>query len=142
MSTDIKDMQPVKKFRGKRFDNGEWVHGSLIGNDIIVGNIVEWDSEYFCTEFWLKVYPVTVGQFNGYFGLNFFEGDIMAIACDCDSEYGCTHGDGIYEIVWDYEAAGFGIKKNGRIWSLDNYGVENMRIVGNRFDNPELLKRE
>ncbi|MDQ0496353.1 hypothetical protein [Paenibacillus brasilensis] len=25
------------KFRGKRLDNGEWFHGYLIGEDVIVG---------------------------------------------------------------------------------------------------------
>jgi hypothetical protein len=45
------------KFRGKRIDNYEWVYGYLIGNDVIVGEIVDWDSDYFNTEFWYKVDP-------------------------------------------------------------------------------------
>ena len=52
------------KFRGKRIDNGELVYGYLIGNDVIVGNIVEWDDEYFNTEFWMKVDPETVELIN------------------------------------------------------------------------------
>jgi hypothetical protein len=53
------------KFRGRRIDNGEWVYGYLIGNEVIVGNVVEWDSEYFNTAFWMKVDPDTVGQYTG-----------------------------------------------------------------------------
>lgn len=53
-------------FRGKRMDNGEWIYGNLIGTDVIVGDIVEWDSDYFCTEFWWKVDPETVGQYTGF----------------------------------------------------------------------------
>ena len=50
-------------FRGKSKSTGEWVEGSLIGNDVIVGKIVEFEEDYFCTEFWYKVDPETVGQF-------------------------------------------------------------------------------
>lgn len=39
-------------FRGKRSDNGEWVYGYLIGNDVIVGEIVLFEDEFFSTEFW------------------------------------------------------------------------------------------
>ena len=52
-------------FRGKRTDNGEWVYGSLIDSDSIVGKIVDFDEEYFIPKFWYKVVPETVGQFTG-----------------------------------------------------------------------------
>ena len=51
-------------FRGKSIETGEWIYGSLIGNDVIVGKIVEFEEDYFCTEFWNKVDPETVGQFS------------------------------------------------------------------------------
>lgn len=53
------------KFRGKRIDSGEWVYGNLIGTDVIVGDIVEFNDEYFNTEFWYKVDSKTVGLFTG-----------------------------------------------------------------------------
>jgi len=56
-------MKRENLYRGKRVDTGEWVEGSLIGNDVIVGKIVEFEEDYFCTEFWYKVDSATVGQY-------------------------------------------------------------------------------
>ena len=67
-------------FRAKRADNGEWIYGSLIGNDVIVGEIVSFEDDYFITEFWLKVIPDTVTQFTGVTdknGTKIFEGDVV-----------------------------------------------------------------
>ncbi|MEC0241999.1 hypothetical protein P4H66_19535 [Paenibacillus dokdonensis] len=130
------------KYRGKRKDNGEWVVGYLIGTDVIVGDIVDWDDEYFCTEFWLKVDPETVGQYCNYYGLEFCDKDIISIACDCDSEYGCSHPDGKYLAVWDEETAGYVLEsmRSGRKYSLDTFGVENMHVIGNGFEDSDLLE--
>ena len=66
--------------RAKRADNGEWIYGSLIGNDVIVGEIVSFEDDYFITEFWIKVIPETVTQFTGVTdkdGIKIFEGDVV-----------------------------------------------------------------
>ena len=130
------------KYRGKRIDNGEWVHGNLIGTDVIVGDIVDWDDEYFCTEFWYKVDPETVGQYSSYYDIKFYDGDIISVDCDCDSEYGCNHLAGRYLVVWNEETAGYALKNlNNRIfYALDNFGEENMHNIGNHWDNPDLLE--
>lgn len=52
------------KFRGKRVDNGEWVHGDLLNTTVDfkpVCSIVSWKSEPYTVE----VIPETVGQFIG-----------------------------------------------------------------------------
>ena len=67
-------------FRAKRADNGKWIYGSLIGNDVIVGEIVDFEEDYFTTEFWLKVIPETATQFTGVTDKNcikIFEGDVV-----------------------------------------------------------------
>lgn len=59
------------EFKGKVAYNDDeeitvvWSCGFLIGTDAIVGNITDWDEEYFCTEYWCKVIPETVGQYTG-----------------------------------------------------------------------------
>ena len=71
-------MKRIHLCRGKRLDNGQWVEGSLIGEDVIVGKIVDFEEDYFTTEFWYKVVPETVGQLWLKVGeLKLFEGDIF-----------------------------------------------------------------
>ena len=53
------------KFRGQREDTKEWVYGSLIEDKYIVGNVIDWNEDYFNTEYWWTVISETVGQFIG-----------------------------------------------------------------------------
>ncbi len=122
-------------FRGKRVDNGEWVEGSLIGNDVIVGKIVEFEEDYFCTEFWYKVDPETVGQFTMRYDKNknrIFEGCLVVNKN--------MHGKKwVVEYRTDSEYVGFVLKEivaNGiSIFTSWN----DIEIIGNIYDNPELL---
>ena len=129
------------KFRGKRLDNGEWVAGHYLTRrtkDEGLQHMISYQDMWGFHE----VDPTTVGQVITYYGKEFAKGDLIAIPCYCDSEYGCSHGDGIYEFCWNQEIAGYALrlKGKGRFESLDNYDVDDMTVIGNRWDNPELLE--
>lgn len=141
--------------RGKRINNGEWVYGYLIGDDVIVGNIVEFNDEYFNTEFWCKVDPETVGQifpFNGKDEKDLYPGDIVKTqhvrSIDGSSD---PLANGAYE---EYEKIGvleyhcgyaFGPRlrwKKGHMMIPNTSTLWRMKAVkiGNIYDNPELLE--
>ena len=42
------------------FSEGSWVEGYLIGDDMIVGNVIEYTSDYIVLEYWYKVDPDSV----------------------------------------------------------------------------------
>lgn len=133
-----------------------WIYGYLIGKDVIVGEIVEFEDEYFYTEFWYRVDPATVGQSTGLLdmnGMEIYEGDIVE----------CTHWffDG-NEIEEHFTAhVGFrdgsftleGIRSRfysdytkekpgtGTCWIGDiNFDESDYKVIGNIYENPELLK--
>ena len=119
-------------FRGKRVDTGEWVEGSLIGNDVIVGKIVEFEEDYFCTEFWYKVDPETVGQFTGMTdkkGKKLFEGDV----------YSMGEKNILYVVIFD-KSQFIGKQVGNRSLAGLEYWKSDIEIIGNIYDNPELLK--
>lgn len=134
-------------FRGKRLDNGEWVEGDL-SQDRDLGTAYVQGFDYYCDEcglqrepFGFEVDPETVGQFTGgvEFGLEgaekrkIFDGDIVQAL----SGYG---GKGVFLVVWNYESARWYWKhlRGTRMF----YGNQafGMKILGNRWDNPELLE--
>lgn len=124
-------MKRENSYRGKRVDTGEWVEGSLIGNDVIVGKIVEFEEDYFCTEFWYKVGPATVGQFTGMTdkkGKKLFEGDV----------YSMGEKNILYIVIFD-KSQFIGKQVSNRSLAGLEYWKSNIEIIGNIHDNPELL---
>ena len=124
------------------------MYGNLIGNDAIVGEIVDFDEDYFTTEFWYKVDPETVGMFTGRLDKNdtkTFEGDIIK-----------APSGRLYVVIWStwvhdekrnkyltdrYEFTGWCISKNG-INPCDTLDSEILQgeVIGSVHDNSELLK--
>ena len=126
-------------FRGKTFIDNEWVYGYLA--------ISPYGEYFIIKKFWrnTKVYvhvdSKTVGQYTGVKDKNgekIFEGDLVTF----HTEYEIDNDDVWYEkepylVKWDNEIAGFEpFYLNGR-WRCD---IVNLRIVGNKWDNPELLE--
>lgn len=121
-------------FRGKRKDNGEWVEGFL--SPI-------WGSLHIGTEF--KAYPInyeTVGQFTGLTdknGKKIFEGDIVK---EWSSHWKTPSKTeiNIYSVVCEYLGSLHLIRKTA--WGENStplYRRSIVEVIGNIYDNPELL---
>lgn len=129
-------MRPIK-FRGKRVDTDEWIYGDLLTSNGTECEISDWDKVDYSR---YDVIPETVGQFTGYLDENkqeVYEDDIVRCIDPDGEEYVTTvrHDGGAFAIDvvscdYDYSAIG---------WAID-VDVEEMRVIGNIYDNPELLE--
>lgn len=135
-------------FKAKRIDNGEWVEGcctecsgkTFVGIDISIGIDI---FEVFCTPLirWLEVDPETLCQFTGLCdknGKKIWENDILM--AHLDESY---PEDVTYETV-EWNVAGWVGCETDSIdrQYLDKFDLEHYEVVGNIFDNPELLQEE
>lgn len=151
------------KFRGKRLDNGEWIYGDLIHIDKSdIGIVTDYDYWQGC-----RVDPETVSQFVGITddsGRELYEGDILEAnykydklgrngGVDPDNDcicYGVVEFDKGY-LAWvinifkcEYPMTEF-VEEGGSETLLNLFGHEygydnsNIKVLGNRFDNPDLL---
>lgn len=139
------------KFRGKRLDNGEWVHGDLLHIDgsclIYFGSKdqtseLEIDRNYvIAVEIFRDeiavVDPSTIGQYTGLKDKNskeIYEGDVLRwFVNDLISTAPVEYRDGAFWMVRDINT-GHGVWND---WLRGEY-----EIFGNIHDNPELLKKE
>lgn len=148
-------------FKAKRRDNGEWVEGFYARIYDSKGNvshrIYPGYAESDCGEFypeWFEVDPDTVGQYivcdkNG---KRIFEGDIIKgdngyISAIMQLEYGSYRPDmffTLYENAYGYIPSqnlyGFFLEsKTEQMLVVDSPYME---VIGNKWDNPELLEGE
>ncbi len=126
------------KFRGKSIDGKEWLYGDLVSSAdkkrfaILVNSKESYDE--------CEVIPKTVGQFTGLLDKNgneIYEGDILRLG---------NSPSGVCEVKWNESLASFciqfffenkvGTRALGE-WVMCERKVE---VIGNIFDNPELLK--
>ena len=151
-------------FRGKRFIGGEWAYGSIITEKNI------FDKDMVMTHIYddkcnvILVIPETVGQYtglcdNGKNGKKIFEGDIVRYTFDAPDEPKATENGlkhRIGRVFWSEWRASFAVTvdRNGsdvlsndiaryvRGRSIYEYvsGVNTVEVIGNIYDNPELLE--
>jgi hypothetical protein len=125
------------KFRGKRIDNSEWVHGDILsgvggGKYIVtlVDDVGTWQSNPRLLH--AKVDPDTVGQYTGLkdkHGKEIYEGDIIKGNKSC-------------LIVIFYKGM-FSGKQQGTNYSepLALWEMQCFENIGNVHDNPELIAK-
>lgn len=132
-------------FKAKRIDNGEWIEGHYTEcrGETFIGIDTSSMFEIFCPPVirWFKVDPKTLCQFTGLYdknGKRIWENDILM-----------AHLDEFYPEDVTYETVEWGIvgwvtHEAGSIdrQYLDEFDTEHFEVVGNIFDNPELLQEE
>ena len=131
-------------FRGKRLDNGEWIQGDIVQFPVHgVVRIVEQESSYKDAE----VDSDTVGQFTGLTdknGRKIFEGDIIHLEYSQVFFGGVYFGEYTAEV--SYKEGCFitdGTNNGDEIETpLSGFDNDEVEIIGNIHDNPELLGGE
>ena len=121
--------------------NKEWIEGDLVRDSDGKPHIVDtkyavyWGGEStFVCEDECEVLPETVGQYTGLTdknGKKVFEGDIV------EAYNLLGESDGIGVVQWSDTFAGWYISKTKGMYCAD---IMSYKIIGNVFDNPELLE--
>lgn len=129
-------MNRTIKFRGKSIYDDKWLLGSLVKiekdsyavipplNNIEIGKSIGL----------YEVYSETVGQFTGLLdkdGKEIYEGDIL------------NNGQRNYFVCWNSERGAWWLKNKDLIYTtpLGFLSIE-LFVVGNIYDNPDLIKEE
>lgn len=118
-------------FRGKTIANGKWSEGTLLVTK--QGCCITPDATVY-----VAVDSETVGQYTGMVdkhGTKIFEGDILAFE-DTDGEL--TN----YEILWFKNKWVVRESNYNAVDDLDLFFCECSTVIGNIYDNPELLGDE
>jgi len=116
--------------RGKRLDNGEWVTGSLIGDDIIARGFSAPE-----VDVWWLVDPVTLGQCTGLrdkAGKLIFEGNRVHVVA--------PGVDAVGVVVWEMDTAAFRFdfgRGADDLWAEMMWLEECYEVIGSVHDNAE-----
>lgn len=151
-------------FRGKRVDNDEWATGYLVRGEHYIYEteitaIYPPDTIFYPnteTTGYDRVFPETIGQYTGLTdknGKKIFEGDILR-----GFAYPFRDGEGKHnyyaEVVWFKNSPAFGLathknpKSNvvgisdGNCEYMEDWETFLWEVIGNIYDNPELLEVE
>lgn len=133
-------------FKAKRIDNGEWVEGSLIFDELdkqyrIVINLEYSTGTFINTGNAPRVDTDTICQYTGLKdknGCKIWENDVVAYWDTYSTENGYAEADCIGQVLWDDETLSFQVTER---LSAESYEVmDECSVIGNIFDNKELLE--
>ena len=136
-------MQDRYLFRAKRLDNGQWVQGFICkkkykSNKFYISCFHDKDDN----EQFFAIDPDTICQCTGLKDKNgklIWENDIVAYWDSYSTESGLAEADCIGKVVWDDETISFQVTNRLSAESYEVLGDE-CSVIGNVFDNPELLE--
>lgn len=121
-------------FRAKRVYNGEWIYGDLLTPTDIM-DIYEISKNTGMGDRY-DIDPETIGQFTGLTDKNgnkIFEGDIV--------KFEHPAYDDTFTGVVEYQICEVGfVLKDGQDFELISYASDCYEVIGNKWDNPELLE--
>lgn len=128
-------------FRGKRADKNEFVYGAFCpkSSDTPFGPLVDCPSIIKLDKpfdgYWFDVVPGTVGQYTGLEDVNgtkIFEGDIVDILTENEDLAVVEYGDAGFIVIAESFATDF----------LNGLSGADVEVVGNIYDNPEMISWE
>lgn len=130
-------------FKAKRLDNGEWVEGYYVycrkRHYIlpVLNKAIGFDER---EDEWVEVDPDTICQYTGLTdknGQKIWENDIL-------------RRDGYWDMRIEFENGAFMVRNADKIQyinrvtytSISTFDIKEYEVIGNIFDNPELLEEE
>lgn len=124
-------------YRAKRTDNGEWGEGFLVKKHglFFIYSVINSDT---CGQSNYEVDESTICQCTGLIDKNgklIWENDICIITDGTLDEE-----DGYFRLDWEIDRAMFEFEGTGICANFDNVSGYDCEVVGNIFDNPELLE--
>lgn len=147
-------------FRGKRIPHGEWVNG-FYGK--IVDYFAEKERDFIQTQrlnvngseklmgntslSWFEVDPDTVGEFSGKRDKNdrrIFEGDIGRYRQTDGAKRNGTSILCTGKVIYNTETASYAVESRDEAGCryFDYFPIKDFEVIGNIYDNPELLEVE
>lgn len=122
-------------FKAKRKDNGEWVVGDLLHTGDVDAVLI--------SDCYSQLYRCDSDTICQYTGLNDKNGKKIWENDICIIEDGTLdEEDGCFICKWDDYAARYILDGNGLIADFDNVDTRYVEVIGNIFDNEELLEVE
>ena len=128
------------KFRAKRLNNNEFVTGYYLPMFYGYKHFIYLPLEYLNEHSRIEIDPKTLDQYTGLKdknGKEIYEGDVVRIWADPKDYNGYKGHNYIGVVEWDEFILGFILS--------DGHGLKDfefIEIVGNIYENPELLNKE